>query len=351
MNLLIVTQNVDKDDSVLGFFHLWLEKFSKKADNIYVIANYVGKYDLPENVMVISLGKESGAGKIRKYLKFIRLAFSLSPKVDGVFVHMCPEYAILGGLIFKIFQKRTILWFVHRSNTWRLHLAEKMVDIIATTAKESCALNSKKVRIWGHGIDTEKFHLCDSVKTERMAILSVGRISPIKDYITLIEAARILRDTGKDFAVDIYGAPIYESDKSYLTSLTGLIDKYDLEQCVSLKGVAEYDEMPVIFCSADILVNLCPTGGLDKAVLEAAACGVPILISNRGFEDILGHYSDRLLFQEKNANDLVEKMSSLMVSSDRKDIGIFLRKQIEEKHNLEKLMEHFFNFYAEKNKK
>ena len=65
IKLLIVTQKVDINDDNLGSFHDWLKKLSDLAD-IYVIANYVGEYELPDNAKIYSLGKEKGAGKFLK---------------------------------------------------------------------------------------------------------------------------------------------------------------------------------------------------------------------------------------------------------------------------------------------
>ena len=55
MKLLILTQVVDKEDHFLGFFHKWIEEFSKNYENITVICLKKGKYDLPNNIKVLSL--------------------------------------------------------------------------------------------------------------------------------------------------------------------------------------------------------------------------------------------------------------------------------------------------------
>src|SRR3989344_6741688 len=57
MRLLIVTQKVDKNDPVLGFFHRWIEKFAKNFERVTVICLGKGEYNLPANVKVLSLGK------------------------------------------------------------------------------------------------------------------------------------------------------------------------------------------------------------------------------------------------------------------------------------------------------
>ena len=57
MKLLIVTQAVDINNPILGFFHRWIEEFSKNCEKVTVIALGVGEYKLPQNVNILSLGK------------------------------------------------------------------------------------------------------------------------------------------------------------------------------------------------------------------------------------------------------------------------------------------------------
>ena len=64
MKLLIITQKVDRNDPILGFFHRWLEEFAKNCEQVTVICLYKREYNLPGNVKVLSLGKESGGGRI-----------------------------------------------------------------------------------------------------------------------------------------------------------------------------------------------------------------------------------------------------------------------------------------------
>ena len=58
MKLLIITQTVDINDQILGFFHRWVEEFAKHCEQITVICLEKGIHDLPQNVRVFSLGKE-----------------------------------------------------------------------------------------------------------------------------------------------------------------------------------------------------------------------------------------------------------------------------------------------------
>ena len=66
MKLLIITQKVDKNDQLLGFFIEWLRRFSGKFEKITVLCLEKGEFELPENVKVISLGKDEGASKLKQ---------------------------------------------------------------------------------------------------------------------------------------------------------------------------------------------------------------------------------------------------------------------------------------------
>ena len=63
MRLLIITQKVDKNDPILGFFHRWIEEFAKHCQSIIVICLQKGEYNLPKNIKILSLGKEKGKKK------------------------------------------------------------------------------------------------------------------------------------------------------------------------------------------------------------------------------------------------------------------------------------------------
>ena len=72
MKLLIITQKVDKNDQLLGFFVSWIEKLSKKFESVLVLCLEKGEYDLPTNVKVISLGKEINQPKVLWLFNFYR---------------------------------------------------------------------------------------------------------------------------------------------------------------------------------------------------------------------------------------------------------------------------------------
>lgn len=281
MKLLIVTQKVDENDDVLGFFHPWLKEFARYCEKVEVVCLFEGEHHLPANVRVHSLGKEKGANKLTQLLRFaiyvLRLPYS------AVFVHMNPIYVCLAGPWWRLTGRKIALWYTHKEVDLKLHLAALLTDFIATAAPESFNLASKKVRVLGHGIEISRFKNPGILPIKNL-VVSVGRITPIKHQDLLIEAVEILRERGRDIRVRYIGAPVYDSDVKYDADIKKAIDDYGLEEYVEFAGSMSYKNVAKEYWNAAISVNLLPTGGLDKAVFESLAAGTPALTTNFGFE-------------------------------------------------------------------
>jgi len=265
------------------------------------------------------------------------------PRVDGVFFHMCPEYVLGAHLLPKIFRKKTLLWYTHKSFNWKLKLAEKLTDKIFTASKESFRLPSKKVEVTGHGIDTEKFKVQSSKfksnENSKFRIISVGRISPVKNYEIMINMAEILKN--KDFSaqggsalgweIKIAGAPILENDKKYFEKLKNLIKEKKLDDIVEFVGPISNKDIAEFYQGGDLFINLSDTGSLDKAVLEAMACGLKILTSNEAFKYILPEEN----FTKNESKEVAEKTENL--SKSEKNYSLV--EYVDKNHGLDNLAE------------
>jgi len=351
MKILIITQKLDINDDILGFFHHWIEEFAKQAEKIVVIAQSVGEHHLPRNFEIFSLGKEKGYSKIRQLFNFYRLLFKNLPKINAVFVHMIPLWVVLGWPLYKIYRKKVYLWYVHKSVNLMLKLAEKIIDKIFTASKESFRLPSKKVAITGHGIDTEKFKSQNSRPTSpadevaggranlksnrKFRIITAGRIAPVKNYEILIKTAEILKNRGFDFEIKIAGSPILEKDENYFEKLKGIIKEKKLENIITFVGSMPYRSIPEFYQNRDLFVNFSDTGSLDKAVLEAMAAGLLVLTSNEAFKNIL---ADKY-FTDKNPKEVAEKIISLSKFGSDPSLSDYVIKN----HGLEPLVKKIIN--------
>ena len=346
-NLLIITQKVDEYDDLLGSFVGWIREFAKNFDRVFVIALGSGKYELPANVEVRSLGKEKHTNapirilKLKMLFKFYWYLFKLVPKSDGIFVHMSPIFAVAAAPVAKFYRKKIVLWYLHRSVTFRLRFAALLSHKIVTASAESLGIKiPAKILSVGHGIDISRFNLEKPQLFHggqgTLRILSVGRISPIKNYETLINAAEILKNRGLHSKTEIVGQPVMPGDHKYFEFLKNQVVSRNLEDSIKFTGLVPYSQIAGYYKDADLVVNLTPRGGIDKTVLEAMASGALVLVSNRVFDKILGPYADDLIFRENDAEDLAAKLKKLndLSSPERFKISDYLKSEVLQNHNL-----------------
>lgn len=331
MRLLIITQKIDQKDDVLGFFHGWVEEFARKTEHVRVIANYVGKYNLSNGTEVYSLGKERGSGRFIRVIRFYKFLFMSALKVDAVFFHMCPEYVFAGAFVFKILRKPVGFWYAHGKVSLKLKVAEKLSDYIFTSSSKGFRLKSNKVIITGQGIDTNKFRIKAVSGVSRFKIIYVGRIAPIKHHEILVEAADILNKSGLGFEVRIAGAPILEKDKIYFESLKKLVKQKNLEDKIFFEDSVSYENITEFYHKGDLLVNLSQTGSMDKVVLEAMSCGMPVLNSNEAYFFIL----DKKYLTSNNPEEVAGKIEYFI--KNRINSAPELREIVVKNHSLDDL--------------
>ena len=291
MKLLIITQKVDKEDSILGFFHKWILELSKKFEKISVICLEKpvrhtsqgeaggGEYNLPQNVKVFSLGKESQKSRLLYIKNFYQYITGLHSEYDIVFVHMNQEYILLGGVFWKILGKKIYFWRNHPKGNFLTRIAIWFSNKVFCTSKYAFSARFKKTKIMPVGIDVDQFKIQNSKLENENKILFLGRMSPIKKPDLLIEALTILDKQNIDFVCDFYGDPL-PKDRDYYEILKKRINELKLEKKVSFFAGVPNNETPNIYSKYDIFVNLTESGSFDKTILEAILCGCVPLVRN-----------------------------------------------------------------------
>lgn len=347
MKLLILTQKVDEQDPVLGFFHRWIIEFSQQVESLMVICLYEGKHTLPENVKVYSLGKEHDRSRLMFLIRFYKYIFSFRNQYDSVFVHMNPIYVLLGGLPWRLWEKRVSLWYVHRQKNITLWCAEKFVHHVLTSVPESFTIKSKKVSYLGHGIDTKQFECANRANSlsQPLNLIAVGRITPIKYLDVIIASIALLKEKGIPAFSYFIGAATVPNDEIYLKRVVDLARSKGLTaDDYSLTGHSvSHVEMPTHYCSADININAAPTGGLDKAVLEGMASGAVPLVSNEAFRPFFGKYADDLVFKQGDPESLAKRIESLTQRTDFLELRMFLVNVAKEQFDISVLSRRILN--------
>lgn len=332
MKLLIITQKVDEDDQLLGFSVGWLSHLAEKFDQINILCLQKGRFNLPDNVKVTSLGKDRGTSKLGQLFNFYKNIWLLRKQYDAVFVFMNAIWVVLGAWMWRLTKKKIFLWYAHKTITWKHKLAEKFADGIFTSTPEGFRLPSNKVMIVGQGINVDLFKPALSKRSGNLSILSVGRIAPIKDYESLIEATKILKNKGMNFSVTVIGEPVFPEDAEYEKKLKDMVKSMNLESNFSFIGKIINKDLPSYYQSHHIYINLSKTGSLDKTIVEAMASGNTVLSSNDAASKFL---PKELIIQ---GNDPEEISKKILDVKDR-DFSRELREYVVQNHSLNGLVE------------
>lgn len=332
MKLLIFAQKIDVNDPVLGFFHRWVVEFSKKCESIIVICLYKGEYNLPNNVKVLSLGKENGESKIKYILNLYKYIWNERKNYQSVFVHMNQEYILLAGLFWRIFGKKIYMWRNHHAGNILTDIASFFCEKVFCTSKFSYTAKYSKTEIMPVGVDLEIFKPNDNIKRISKSILSIGRISPSKSIHILVDVVKKIND--QNIKVDVYGDPI-PKDIQYYNELKekagSLINFY--------KGIPNTETVDV-YSAHDIFVNLSSSGMYDKTIFEAMACGCIVIASN---DNLRGEISDDLIFKQGDTDELKNKIVRVMNYSEKERLDILSRiNDFSNKHSFSILSDRLF---------
>lgn len=313
MKVLMLTPEV-APKTQQGFIVSWIDKLASKVDTLHVIAldDYDRETVLPENVVVYNLGERKT--KLTKYLYFSRIIFNLLRQraVDIVFCHMYVVFTFMVALWVKPLRIPIIQWYAHGRVDCKLRAAHSIADIIVTSSREGFRIRSDKVIITGQGIDTDRFRPAERRErsSNQKVILSVGRISPVKDYETLIRAADILVNKkgveNLEFVV-AGGVPI-PSQQAYYEEMVKLAQGLGLTDRLKFVGPIPHIEIVNYYQACDLFVSTSQTGSADKTTLEAMACEKLPLVCNAAFKEIFGDYSSILMFRAKDPAALASKI-------------------------------------------
>jgi glycosyltransferase involved in cell wall biosynthesis len=335
MRLLIITQKVDQNDDVLGFFHGWIAEFAKHCEQVTVIALGVGEHHLPKNVRVFSLGKERAVSRIGYLINFYRLIWRERKNYDVVFVHMNQEYVLLGGLLWKFFGKKISMWRNHYAGSFLTRMAMMLSDKLFCTSKYSFTAQSKKTTLMPVGIDTDLFKKENNAAKKPNSVLFLARIAPAKKPDLVIEALHVLENEDILFTADFYGNALPQ-DVLYLNALKEKVKEHFLSEHITFERGIPNRQTPGVYGAHTVFINTSPSGMYDKTIFEAMACESLILTSNLNLKD---QVDDRFLFSEDDAYDLAEKLEELLILDAEEQVkyGKELRMYVSQYHSLSAL--------------
>jgi len=345
-NLLLFNLLTDRNDPILGFTTEWINALAPFFEKIFVVTMTRGVVEVPPNVLVYSVGKEMGLSEFRRVIRFYQIVRGIVSRehIDVCFVHMISIFAILFFPFALLYRIPVLLWYCHTATSRTLRIAHRMVDRVVTCSAEGFRLQSKKVKIIGHGINTDIFKpSVDRFACSMFRIVTVGRLSPIKRCDVLIQAIGETITSGThDISFTMVGGLERSDTLEYEAYLKQLVSNSKLDSVIAFSGPVPFHAVPPLYREADLFLHACNTGGVDKAVLEAMSSGCVVLSSNPAFKNIFGELADLLLVPENDPKQFAAQIKKIrtLPLEERISMGSRLRQIVVENHSLKRLTMH-----------
>jgi len=191
-----------------------------------------------------------------------------------------------------------------------------------------------------NGINLAKFKFKDiEEKTFVPTIVQIGRLAEEKGHIISIMAFRIVKQYFPKARL------LFVGNGYYRNIIANEVKKFKLDDSIYFLG--ERDDVYKILEDAHVLWMPSFREGLPLSVLEAMACGLPVIASNTGglpevvFDEKTGYLIDIGAFEQ-----LAEK--TIKILSDKnlaKSMGLEGRKKVEEFFSIEKTADNYLNIY------
>ncbi len=170
---------------------------------------------------------------------------------------------------FARIEGKWLQWFLYKVIHWPiLYFATKII-VTASYLKTSVKPFTKKnnIVLIPNGVDTSQFIPRKLRKIND--VLFIGRLETQKNIHTLLEAVHLYK---KKLRITIVGTG------SQKQALQKLAQAYGVD-CL-FKGTVQHNKLPVIFNQSKIFVLPSLLEGNPKVLLEAFACGLPVIASN-----------------------------------------------------------------------
>lgn len=175
-------------------------------------------------------------------------------------------------------------------------------------------LNRSRFDVVTNGVDLDRFVPCDDPQraklslgllTDRPVILCVGNLKPIKGHDMLLASVERLAALGRAFSLVCVGRDFCDGAlHRRAAAISGQ---------VQISFVGPRDNVFPWLSAADIYVQPSTWEGMSNSLLEAMACGLPIVATSAGgTTDVLEHGVTGLLAPPADADSLADALDLLI---------------------------------------
>lgn len=181
------------------------------------------------------------------------------------------------------------------------------------------------------GVDPRVFVPPGERPQDRLRLVTVGRMVPVKGYDVLLEACAALTRDGVPWSLEMIG------DGPTLPRLRALAGRLGIADRVTFAGAVAQDELPARLAAANVMVVSSFMEGVPVVLMEAMSTGMAV-VSTRvgGVAELVRDGCDGVLVDAGSAEPLASALRSL--ASDparREELGSAARRRVQDAYDVE----------------
>jgi glycosyltransferase involved in cell wall biosynthesis len=181
-----------------------------------------------------------------------------------------------------------------------------------------------------HIIDFQKFRIMKQYYERENIIGFIGRLSEEKGILNFIHAIDIILKDRKNITFFIIG------DGLLRQKIEKYVDQKKLHSFVKIEGWVSHDELPLYFNKLKLIVIPSYTEGLPNAMLEAMACGTPVLATSVGvIPNIIINEETGFIMENNSPQCIADTIVRALENSNLGKIAVNAKKIIEGEFTLE----------------
>jgi glycosyltransferase involved in cell wall biosynthesis len=183
-----------------------------------------------------------------------------------------------------------------------------------------------------HFVNFDEYRFKDNIEQRDNVVGYVGRVHAEKGIWNFVKAIPEILSVADDTTFLIAGeGPLEDEIRAYL-------HEHDLGDKVKLAGWIPHHELPDYLTRLKLLVLPSYNEGLPNIMLEAMACGTPVLAMNvASIPDVIKDKETGFLIQDNSPACLADAIVETLVYSDLKRIVINARALVESEFRYENL--------------
>lgn len=275
---------------------------------------------------------------------------------SSLFIFYFGGYGLIIPLLFlKILRKKTLLippcsvgkiYLIQEDSLFRLAtLSEKVVfsligKVVVCSNSLIRNLNLEKhkhkvIIVRTKYVNFAKFKREKKIVNRPIYVGYIGRLSMEKGVINFVEAIPLILSKKPNVCFTICGRG------NLVNTIRDIVDSKGIKPNTRLLGWISHEKVPMLLNSLRLLVLPSYTEELPKIVLEAMACGTPVLATSvGGIPDIIRDGETGFLLKSNNPKHIAEKIVELLNKPELLEkVSINAYKFVKENFNYEKTLE------------